>query len=116
MNNISLFSKLFRKKAGRLGLHLKLILNILYDFVYTLIANDINVTINSSNLPGLTKLPDGETPTGYNRSIEKNFDLDFDERLTMIQPIKKNVEFQVDIGTLLKSISPNVLKVTDPSD
>ena len=72
------FCKTFKKTTKNLGFHITLKTNDLQNIIYTTLANDINVTINSLYLfvPILT--PNSETQVLFNESIKNNYTLTFD--------------------------------------
>ena len=72
------FCKTFKKIKKKLGFHITLKTNDLQNIIFTTLADDINVTINSLYLfvPILTA--NSETQVMFNESIKKNYTLTFD--------------------------------------
>ena len=101
------FCKTFKKISKNLGFHITLKTNDLQNIIFTTLANDINVTINSLFLfvPLLT--PNSETQVLFNESIKNNYTLTFDSWYTEGKIVTDGGEFQVDIAS---SQSTNSIK------
>ena len=72
------FCKTFKKITKNLGFHLKFKMNDLQSIIFTTIANDITVTINSSYLYVPNIVPNGETQLLFSESITNNYTITFD--------------------------------------
>ena len=102
------FSKTFKKITKNLGFHITLKTNDLQNIIFTTLANDINVRINSLYLfvPILT--PNSETQVLFNESIKNNYTLTFDSWYTE-RKIVTDGEFQVDIASSQSTNSPKYI-------
>ena len=60
------FYKTFKKITKNLGFHLKFKMNDLQDIIFTTLANDINVTINSLSLFVPILIPNSQTQVMFN--------------------------------------------------
>ena len=103
------FCKTFKKITKNLGFHITLKTNDLQNIIFTTLANDINVTINSLYLfvPILT--PNSETQVLLNESIKNNYTLTFDSWYTERKIVTDGGEFQVDIASSQSTNSPKYL-------
>ena len=103
------FCKTFKKITKNLGFHITLKTNDLQNTIFTTLANNINVTINSLYLfiPILT--PNSETQVLFNESIKNNFSLTFDSGYTERKIVTDGGEFQVDIASSQSTNSPKLL-------
>ena len=103
------FCKTFKKLTKNLRFHITLKTNDLQNIVFTTLANDINVTINSLYLfvPILT--PNSETQVLFNESIKNNYTLSFDSWYTERKIVTDGGEFQVDIASSQSTNSPKYL-------
>ena len=69
----------------------------------------LNVTINNLYLFVPTFIPDAETQAMFNKAIQNNFTLSFDEWTTDRRIVNTGLEFQVDIGSASNINSPKYL-------
>ena len=90
--------------------------NDLQNIIFTTLANDINVTINSLYLfvPILT--PNSETQVLFNESIKNNYTLTFDSWYTERKIVTDGGEFQVDIASSQRTNSPKCLIATHQTE
>ena len=100
------FCKTFKKITKNLRFHLKFKMNNLQDIVFTTIANDINVTINSLYLFVPTLIPNTETQVMFNESIMNIYTITFDSWYTERKISSDGRELQVDIGSAQNINSP----------
>ena len=103
------FCKTFTKITKNLGIHLKFKMNDLQDIIFTTLANDINVTINSLYLIVPILIPNSQTQVMFNESIMNNYTITFDSWYTERKISNDGREFQVDIGSAQKINSPKYL-------
>ena len=108
LENIFGFCKSFKKITKNLGFHLKLKMNNLQDIIFTTIANDINVTINSLYLYVPTLIPNTETQLMFNEAIMNNYTITFDSWYTERKISNDGRELQLDIASS-NSNSPKYL-------
>ena len=103
------FCKTFKKITKNLGFHITLKTNDLQNIIFTTLANDINVTINSLYLfvPILT--PNSETQVLFKESIKNNYTLTFDSCYTERKIFTDGGEFQVHIASSQSTNSPKYL-------
>ena len=103
------FCKTFKKITKNLGFQITFKTNNSQNILYTELANDINVTINSLYLfvPVLT--PNSETQVLFNESIKNNYTLTFDSWYTERRIVTDGGEFQVDIASSQSTNSPKYL-------
>ena len=103
------FCKTFKRITKNLGFHITLKTNDLQNIIFTTLANDINVTINSLYMfvPILT--PNSETQVFFNESIKNNYTLTFDSWYTERKIVTDVGEFQVDIASSQSTNSPKYL-------
>ena len=99
----------FCKKRKNLGFQIKFKLNDLQDIIFTTIANDINVTINSLYLYVPILLPNTQTQVMFNEAIMNNYTITFDSWYTERKISNDGRELQVDIASAQKIISPKYL-------
>ena len=71
------FCKTFKKITKNLGFHLKFKMNDLQDIIFTTLANDINVTINSLYLFVPILIPNTQTQVMFNEVIMNNYTITF---------------------------------------
>ena len=102
------FCKTFKKVTKNLGFHIMFKTSNLQDIIYTSMADDINVTINSLYLfvPNLT--PSVETQLMFNESTQNNYKISFDEWYTE-RRIISDLLVQHDIGSAQNVIQPKYL-------
>ena len=103
------FCKMFQKITKNLGFHLKFKLNDLQDIIFTTIANDINVTINSLYLYVPKLIPSTSTQVMFNEAIMNNYTITFDSWYTERKISNAGRELQVDIGSAQHINSPKYL-------
>ena len=103
------FCKTFKKINKNLRFHITLKTNNLQDIIFTTLANEINVTINSLYLFVPIITPNSETQVIFNESITNNFTITFDSWYTERKIVTDGAEFQVDIASSQSTNSPNFL-------
>ena len=103
------FCRTFKKITKGLGFHLKLKMTDLQDIVFTTIANDITVTINSLYLYVPQLIPSTSTQVMFNESIMNNYTITFDSRYTERKISNDGRELQVDIASAQNINSPKYL-------
>ena len=103
------FCRTFKKITKNLGFHLKLKMNDLQDIIFTTIADDINVTINSLYLYVPILIPNSQTQVVFNEVIMKNYTITFVSWYTERKISNDGRELQVDIGSAQKINSPKNL-------
>ena len=103
------FCKTFKKITKNLGFHLIFKMNDLQDIIFTTVADDINVTINSLYLYVLQLIPSTTTQVMFNESIMNNYTITYDSWYTERKLSSDGRELQVDIGSAQKINSPKYL-------
>ena len=103
------FCKTFKKITKNLGFHLKFKMNDLQDIIFTTIANDINVTINSLYLYVPILIPNSQTQLMFNEAIMNNYTITIDSWYTERKISNACRELQVDIGSAQQINSPKYL-------
>ena len=103
------FCKTFKKITKNLGFHLIFKMNDLQDIIFTTIADDINVTINSLYLSVPQLIPNTQTQLMFNESIMNNYTITFDSWYTERKISNDGRELQVDIGSAQNINSPKYL-------
>ena len=103
------FCKTFEKITKHLGFHLKFKMNDLQDIIFTTLANDITVTINSLYLFVPILIPNSSTQVMFNESIINNYTISFDSWYTEHKISNAGRELQVDIGSAQQINSPKYL-------
>ena len=103
------FCKTFKKITKNLGFHLKFKMNDLQDIIFTTIADDINVTINSLYLFVPKLIPSTNTQVMFNEAIMNNYTITFDSWYTERKISNDGREMQVDIGSAQHINSPKYL-------
>ena len=103
------FCSTFKKITKNLGFHLKFKMNDLQDIIFTTIADDINVTINSLYLFVPKLLPSTSTQNLFNQAIINNYTITFDSWYTERKLSNDGRELQVDIGSAQHINSPKYL-------
>ena len=103
------FCKTFKKITKKLGFHLKFKMNDLQDIIFTTLANDINVTINSLYLFVPILIPNSQTQVMFNETFMNNYTITFDSWYTERKISNDGRELQVDIGSAQKINSPKYL-------
>ena len=84
-------------------------MNDLQDNIFTTIANDINVTINSLYLFVPILIPNTQTQVMFNEAIMNNYTITLDSWYTERKISNDGRELQVDIGSSQKVNSPKYL-------
>ena len=100
------FCKTFIKITKNLGFHLTLKTNDLQNFIFTTIANDINVTIKSLYLFVPVLIPNTDTQVIFNESIKNNCTITYDSWYTERKLSTNGNELQADIGSAQHFNSP----------
>ena len=103
------FCKTFKKITKNLGFHLIFKMNDLQDILFTTIADDINVTINSLYFYVPQLIPSTSTQVLFNESIMNNYTITFDSWYTERKISNDGTELQVDIGSAQHINSPKYL-------
>ena len=102
------FCKTFKKVTKNLGFHLMFKTSNLQDIIYTSMADDINVTINSLYLFVPNLIPSVETQLMFNEATQNNYKISFDEWYTE-RRIITDLLVQHDIGSAQNVIQPKYL-------
>ena len=84
-------------------------MNDLQDIILTTIADDTNVTINSSYLYIPQLVPDSQTQLMFNEAILNNYTITFDSWYTERKISNEGRELQVDIDSAQNINSPKYL-------
>ena len=84
-------------------------MNELQDIIFTTLANDINVTINSLYLYVPILISNSSTQVVFNEAIINNYTITFDSWYTERKISNDGRELQVDIGSAQKINSPKYL-------
>ena len=100
------FCKTFKKITKSLGFHLKFKMKDLQDIIFTTIADDINVTINSLYLYVPKLVPSTATQVMFKEAIMNNYTITFDSWYTERKISNDGRELQVDIGSAQHINSP----------
>ena len=103
------FCKTFKKITKNLGFHLIFKMNDLQDILFTTIADDINVTINSLYLYVPQLIPNTQTQVMFNEAMMNNYTITFDSWYTERKISNDGRELQVDIGSAQNINSPKYL-------
>ena len=103
------FCKSFKKITKSLGFHLIFKMNDLQDIIFTTIADDINVTINSLYLYVPQLIPSTTTQGMFIEAIMNNYTISFDSWYTERKISNDGRELQVDIGSAQHINSPKYL-------
>ena len=103
------FCSSFKKITKNLGFHLKFKMNDLQDIIFTTIADDINVTINSLYLFVPKLIPSTSTQVMFNEAIMNNYTITFHSWYTERKISNDGRELQVDIGSAQHFNSPKYL-------
>ena len=102
------FCKTFKKVTKNLGFHITFKTNDLQNIIYSSMADDINVTINSLYLYIPNLIPSVETQVMFNEATQNNYKISFDEWYTERRIISDTIT-QMDIGTSQHVNSPKYL-------
>ena len=102
------FCKTFKKVTKKLGFHLMFKTANLQDIIYTTMADDRNVTINSLYLYIPNLIPSVETQLMFNEATQNNYKISFDEWYTG-RRIISDLLIQHDIGSAQNVIQPKYL-------
>ena len=103
------FCKTFKKITKNLGFHLTFKMNDPQDIIFTTIADDITVTINSLYLYVPQLIPSTSTQVMFNESNMNKYTFTFDSWYTERKISNDGRELQVDIGSAQKINSPKYL-------
>ena len=112
LDHILGFCKTFKKITKNLAFHLIFKMNDLQDIIFTTIADDINVTINSLYLYVPQLIPSTSTQVMFNESNMNNYTITFDSWYTERKISNDGRELQVDIGCAQNINSPQYLLST----
>ena len=93
------FCRTFKKVTKNLGYHLKFKMNDLQDIVFTTIANDITVTINSLYLYVPKLIPSTSTQLMFKEAIMNNYTITFDSWYTEHKISNDGRELQIDVAS-----------------
>ena len=99
----------FKKITKNLGYHLKFKMNDLQDIVFTTIAKDITVTINSLYLYVPKLIPSTSTQVMFNEAIMNNYTITFDSWYTERKISNDGRELQIDVASAQGINSPKYL-------
>ena len=99
----------FKKITKNLGFHLTFKTANLQDFIFTTIATDIIVTINSLYLYVPILIPNTQTKVMFRESIMNNYTITFDSWYTERENSNDGGELQLDIGSAQHIKSPKHL-------
>ena len=102
------FCKTFKKVTKNLGFHIMFKTANLQDIIYTSMADDINVTINSLYLYVPNLIPSVETQLLFNEATKNIYKISFDEWHTE-RRIISDLLIQHDIGSAQNVIQPKYL-------
>ena len=102
------FCKTFKKVTKNLGFHIMFKTANLLDILYTSMADDINVTINSLYLYVPNLIPSFETQLMFKEATPKNYKISFDEWYTE-RRIISDFLIQQDRGSAQNVIQPKYL-------
>ena len=102
------FCKTFKKVTKNLGFHIMFKTANLQDNIYTSMADDIDVTINSLYLFVTNLIPSVETQLMFNEATQNNYKISFDEWYTE-RRIISDILVQHDIGSAQNGIQPKYL-------
>ena len=95
----------FKKVTKHLGFHVRFRTNDLQDIIYTSMADDVDVTINSLYLLIPNLIPSVETQSMFNEATQYNYKISFDEWYTE-RRIISDLLIQHDIGSAQQVIQP----------
>ena len=108
LENIFGFCKTFKKVTKNLGFHIMFKTANLQDIIYTSMADDIDVTINSLFLYVPNLIPSVETQLMFNEATQNNYKISSDEWYTE-RRIISDLLIQHDIGSAQNVIQPKYL-------
>ena len=108
LENIFGFCKSFKKITKNIGFHIKFRTADLQDIMFTSIADNIIVTINSLYLFVPSLIPNTETQLMFNESIQNNYRIFFDDWYTERRVVSDRIT-QIDIGSAQSVNSPKYL-------
>ena len=103
------FRKTIKKITKNLCFYLTFKTNDLQDIIFTTLANDINITINSLYLFVPILIPNFETQLMFNETIKNNYTISYDSWYTERKLSTDGKELQVDIGSAENVNSPKYL-------
>ena len=102
------FCKTFKKVSKKLGFSITFKTANLQDIIYSSMADDINVTINSLCLYIPNLVPSVETQLMFNEATQNKYKISFDEWCTE-RRIVSDLLIQHDIGSAQQVIQPKYL-------
>ena len=102
------FCKSFKKVTKNLGFHIMFKTANLQDIIYSSMADDIDVNINSLYLFVPNLIPSVETQLMFNEATQSNYKISFDEWYTE-RRIISDLLVQHDIGSAQNVIQPKYL-------
>ena len=103
------FCPVFKRITKQLGFHLTFETTDLQDMLYTTLGDDIKVNFGNSFLYVPKIIPDAQTQIMFNDSNKNSFTLSFDSWSTDRETVDTQLDYQVDIGSAQKIISPKYL-------
>ena len=106
---IFVFCRTLEKMTKSLDFQRKFKLKDLQDIIFTTIANDINVTINSLYLYVTILIPNTQTQVIFNEAVMKNYTITSDSWYTERKISSDGRELQVDIASAQNISSPKYL-------
>ena len=109
------FCRTFKKVTKNLGFHLLFKTANLQDIIYTSMADDTNVTINSLYLYIPNLIPSVETQLMFNEATQSIYKISFDEWYTE-RRIISDLLVQHDIGSAQNVIQPKYLICADQTN
>ena len=109
LENIFGFCRTFKKITKNLGFHPKFKMNDLQDIIFTTIANDIHVTINTLYYYVPIIIPNSQTQLMFNEAIMNNYTITFDSCYTERKISNDGRELQVDIASAQNINRPKYL-------
>ena len=110
------FCKTIEKITKNLGFHLTFKTNDLQNIIFTRIATDFIVTINSLYLFVPILIPNTRTQVLFNESIKNNYTITYDSWYTERNLSTDGNELQVDIGSAQHVNSPKYLIGAFPTE
>ena len=102
------FCKSFKRVTKNLGFHIMFKTANLQDIIYTSMADDRNVSINSLYLYVPNSIPSVETPSMFNEATQNKYEISFIEWYTERRIISDSIN-QHDIGSAQNVIQPKYL-------
>ena len=106
LEHIFVFCKTFKKITKIFGFHLTFKTAGLQDFFFTLLANDINVTVKSVCLFVPILIPNTDTQVMFNEPNKNNYTISYGSWYTERKIVTDGNEFQVDVASAQYTDSP----------